>query len=103
MQTYTVRYRTPNGSWQETEIRCNPQHNDPWQQAYALFGRENVISVYSTNQDTSKETYIVRYRTLNGSWQETEISLNRQHNDPWQQAYAMFGREKVISVFSKSE
>jgi hypothetical protein len=49
MQTYIVRYRTPNGSWQETEITCNPHQNDPWQQAYAMFGQENVIAVYSKN------------------------------------------------------
>ena len=50
MQTYIVRYRTSNGSWQEAEISCNPQHNDPWQQAYAMFGRENVIAVMSKSE-----------------------------------------------------
>ena len=45
METYIIRYRISNGSWQEMEIVCQRPGNDPWLQAYAMFGKENVLAV----------------------------------------------------------
>lgn len=48
MYAYKVRYRVPSGSWLETVIMARNPY-EAQQQANALFGQNNVITVFQDN------------------------------------------------------
>lgn len=48
MYTFVIRYRYPNGGWGETRIQARNVY-EASQQANAMFGSTNVLSVWQDN------------------------------------------------------